>query len=95
MKQAENLVSSVEKKIRELAEQHARLKKIAGEQKEEIDRLTQTIINQKKEIKVFEDKIRQITIARITENKEGVADAKKKISELVREIDKCIGLLSS
>ena len=44
-------------------------------------------------IKEFKEKIVLQKIAKTTEKREGSVDAKLKINELIREIDRCIGLL--
>ena len=46
-------------------------------------------------INELKEKIKVLKIAKTVERKEGIADAKLKINELVREIDKCIGLLQT
>jgi hypothetical protein len=95
MQQAVDLVSSIGIKVRKLRVQQERLQKMVDEQEKEIARLSQLTDEQRTEIQSLKDKIKQVKIAKLAETKEGVADAKGKISELVREIDKCIGLLST
>ncbi|MFH1160463.1 MAG: hypothetical protein V1733_05895 [bacterium] len=64
-----------------LKKEHHELIKTKGEQTETIEELTQ--------------KINIIKTIKIIETKEGTVEAKVKINELLREIDKCIGLLNS
>jgi len=88
------LISSIEDKVHQLTvriktlqtenenliKEQYELLKIKGEQTEIIEELTQ--------------KIRIIKTGKILKTKEGTAEAKEKINELLREIDKCIGLLN-
>ena len=62
--------------------------------KKEIEFLTNSNEEQKKQVRLLEEKIKLLKIIKATEIKEGAADAKLKINELVREIDKCIGLMN-
>ncbi len=95
MKDVASLVSGIEYKVGKLIErqhvQHAESKIYIVE----LQALKQTIQEQKQTIKQLEDKIRILKIAKTIETKEGNVDAKLKINELVREIDKCIGLLNT
>jgi hypothetical protein len=95
MKDVGTLVSGIEYKFGRLMEQHHlqrtdNLKLIA-----EIKELKQTLSEQKNIIMQLEEKIKILKIAKTLETKEGNVEAKLKINELVREIDKCIGLLNT
>lgn len=95
MKDVASLVSGIEFKIGKLIEQHhvqlAENKKYVGE----INELKQLINEQKILIRQLEEKIKTLKIAKTLETKEGNVEAKLKINEFVREIDKCIGLLNT
>ena len=63
--------------------------------KNEVKELIQINEEHKKTIKQLEEKIRSQVVAKTFENKEGTIAAKSKITELVREIDKCMGILNT
>lgn len=94
MKDLELLVSGIEYKVRKLTGQMEVLK-------EELNRVVlekqtlETIVRDKRnEVKSLEEKIKLINVAKSIESGKDSAQAKQKINELVREIDKCIGLLN-
>jgi hypothetical protein len=95
MKDVATLVSGIEYKLGKLIAQHhiqrAENKKCIIE----IETLKQVVNEQKETIKKLEDRIKILKIAKTLESKEGNVEAKLKINELVREIDKCIGLLNT
>jgi len=88
------LIDSIESKVIQLREQQLQLLYEIRERKKEIEQLKEIQEQQKQTIKELEDKIKLLRIAKTTETKEGAVDAKLKINELIREIDKCIGLLN-
>ena len=94
MKQSAELVSSIENKLEKLGGQYKKNLKAVRELEKKIELLTNSNEEQKKQVRLLEEKIKLFKITRVTETKEGAADAKLKINELVREIDKCIGLLN-
>ncbi len=53
-----------------------------------------TIENQKKIIEELKNKRSNLVLAELVKQTEGKSDVKKRIDEMVREIDKCIGLLN-
>ena len=53
-----------------------------------------TIDNQKKIIEEYKNKRSNLVLAELVKQTEGKSDVKKRIDEMVREIDKCIGLLN-
>lgn len=70
-----------------LIEQNTLLKKKQEE-------LNNTIENHNKLIEQLKDKNRNLKITNSIKQSEGNIDVKNRIDELVREIDKCIGLLN-
>ena len=95
MKDVATLVSGIDFKLRKLIGHHGLLlnenqKLIAENQK-----LNGLISEQKQFIKQLEEKNKILKLAKILETKEGNVEAKLKINELVREIEKCIGLLNT
>ena len=95
MKDVATLVSGIEYKLGKLIEQQLIQRADNKRHISEILELKQVINEQKQTIRQLEDKIKILKIAKTTETKEGNVEAKLKINELVREIDKCIGLLNT
>ncbi len=95
MKDVATLVSGIDYKIRKLIEHHDSLRSDNSRFISEISELKQENNDQKRKIKQLEENIKILKLAKTLENKEGNVEAKLKINELVREIDKCIGLLNS
>ena len=95
MKDVATLVSGIDYKIRKLIEHHNLLRVQNTGFINEISELKLANSDQKQKIKQLEENIKILKLAKTLENKEGNVDAKLKINELVREIDKCIGLLNT
>jgi uncharacterized protein YjgD (DUF1641 family) len=95
MKDVATLVSGIEYKMGKLIEQH-HIQRVENKKcNTELLELKKVIKDQKQTIRELEDKIKILRIAKTLETKEGNVEAKLKINELVREIDKCIGLLNT
>ncbi|MCX6305605.1 MAG: hypothetical protein NT040_11605 [Bacteroidetes bacterium] len=95
MKDVATLVSGIEYKLGKLIEHHQTQRTDNKKHTTEIQELKQVITEQKHTIRQLEEKIKILRIAKTLETKEGNVEAKLKINELVREIDKCIGLLNT
>ena len=95
MKDVATLVSGIDYKIWKLIEHHDLLRSENRRFINEISELKQENNDQKRKIKQLEENVKILKLAKTLENKEGNVEAKLKINELVREIDKCIGLLNS
>jgi hypothetical protein len=95
MKDVATLVSGIEYKLRKLIEQHQSTRAENTRLINEIQDLNAVINEQKLTIKQLEEKSKLLKLAKTLETKEGNVEAKLKINELVREIDKCIGLLNT
>jgi hypothetical protein len=88
------LLSGVEYKLRKLINTNKRLdeeNKILNDKNKEYE---QIIEEQKKIIKELEEKIKVLKIAKSLEGSSNTFEQKDKINEMLREIDKCIGLLN-
>ncbi|MEG2070904.1 MAG: hypothetical protein RR034_05975 [Bacteroidales bacterium] len=89
-----NLYNEIEYKIKQAS---LRLNERVGENlklKEENDRIKAENEQLRLRIGTLEEKLKLITITKTVLNKEDKKETKKKISDLVREIDNCIGLLN-
>lgn len=94
MKDEKVLITGIEYKVRKLIDQFNKLKKNQEFLVEENDELKKVIEEKSLFVKNLKEEIQKIKLAKSLESKEGSNDAKMKINELVREIDKCIGLLN-
>ena len=94
MKNTSTLVAGIEYKLRKLVDRHESLKKELQQQKEKITGLEQITDQQLKTINQLEKNINILKIAKSLEPGKGTVEARTKINELVREIDRCIGLLN-
>jgi hypothetical protein len=89
------LVSGIEYKVRKLKERNQLLRLDHEKYLQEIQELKEKLNRQKNNIDQLEEKINILKLAKAFETKEGNVEAKLKINELLREIDKCIGLLNT
>jgi hypothetical protein len=89
------LLSGIEYKVLKLIRQHQADRADKEKLLKEVNLLKQTISEQRDTIIQLEEKIKLLKITKTLESREGSVEAKQKINELVREIDKCIGLLNT
>ena len=88
------LVSGIEFKARDLADRIVKLENEYRVLVKQNETLKSTIENNKLKIKQLEYRNQIIKITKVLEGKEGSTKAKQKINELLREVDRCIGLLN-
>lgn len=88
------LILGVEYKLSKLVDQHEKLKDDNQRLHEENELLNKTILDNNTLIINLTDQIQKVKLAKSIKSDDGQVDAKLKINELVREIDKCIGLLN-
>jgi hypothetical protein len=88
------LISGIEYKLRKLIDKLNQLKvenlHLAKKNAEQF----KTIENQSKTIRELEEKYKVLKIAKSIDNNTNSFDQKIKINEMLREIEKCIGLLN-
>jgi hypothetical protein len=89
------LVKDIEDKLLKLTENQKHFRERTNEYQKEIQELKKIHEEDKILIRQLEEKINTIRITKTIETKEGAVEAKERISKLVREIDKCIGLLNT
>ena len=94
MASAKILVNDIAEKVKKLITRHNNLIEENVELKEKQKSLKETLENQNNLIEQLKDKNRNLKIAKSVKLEEGNGEVKNKIDELVREIDKCIGLLN-
>jgi predicted nuclease with TOPRIM domain len=88
------LVSGIEFKIRELTDKKDKLEKEHQVLLEENKALKSKIEEDKLNINQLEYRNQIIKFAKVLEGKNGSTKAKHKLNELLREVDRCIGLLN-
>ena len=94
MSKLEDFLEEVEEKIHQLGKQKSdALEELASARKRE-DGLKAEIANLKAQIKDLTDKNKVMTVAKTLNSEEDSADARKRINEMVREIDKCIAQIN-
>jgi dsDNA-specific endonuclease/ATPase MutS2 len=89
------IISGIDLKLRKLIAKHQELREKLENYREEILGLNKINEEQKKVIQSLEEKVKTIKLTKTLETKEGAGEARARINELVREIDKCIGLLNT
>ena len=94
MKHAETLITGIEYKVRKLTERNHSLKaennKLTGDLKSLQAQIENLFVQQRE----LENKLNVIKLAKSLNKEESRTDVKLKINELVRDIDRCIGLLN-
>ena len=88
------LVSGIEFKLRKIIEQNNQLKIANTQLLKQNNELNKLIENQNKSIKELEEKYKVLKIAKSLESGANSFDQKIKINEMLREVEKCIGLLN-
>lgn len=88
------LITGIEYKLRKLSEQHKEIRNENNELKTRIAEQEVLINNQKIIITDLQEKVKTVSIAKTLASRSEINDAKKKIGDMVREIDLCINLLN-
>ncbi|OQX82266.1 MAG: hypothetical protein B6D64_00860 [Bacteroidetes bacterium 4484_276] len=88
------LVSGIEFKTRDLANKLDKLTREHKALEEENKLLKLSIEDNRLKIKQLEYKNQIVKITKALEGNKGSTKAKQKINELLREVDRCIGLLN-
>ena len=85
----------ISRKAESLMERYNALYQAKKEADETIDKLEQKISRQEDEIRILKSRVEYLTVVTTAiPNRQDVELSRAKISELVREIDKCINELS-
>lgn len=94
MTSAETLTTGIEYKVRKLLENNNALKAENEKLSQEAKALNAKIENLKANVSELENKIIVVKLAKTLNKEESRTNVKLKINELVRDIDRCIGLLN-
>ncbi len=94
MTSAETLTTGIEYKVRKLLEKNSALKAENEKLSQETKALNARIENLKANVSELENKLIVVKLAKTLNKEESRTNVKLKINELVRDIDRCIGLLN-
>ena len=94
MEQAKDLVSRINEQVLELLSRHRNLKSEHSGLKSQNDELKETIEKLNTEIDQLKEQIVKLKISKSLTEKKDSTEVKAKVDELLREIDKCVGLLN-
>lgn len=95
MKQTEILIEDIEYKLKKLVEQKKQLAADNKELEKQVNELKQELKDKENNIKDLERQVETIRLSKSLTNNENVHSVHQRIDELVREIDKSIGLLNN
>lgn len=91
----EEIIQNLRKKVEVLMSLYERAKAERDRLREENKSLHEIVKTKEKEISKFEDKLNKVKLAKmIAATTEDSHEARLKINRIVREIDRCIGLLN-
>jgi len=88
------LISGIEYKVRKLIDDNVQLKSENESLQEKLLEVTDKINNLTKELETNKNELFKYTLANTLEIEFGVEEGKKKIDNLIKEIDMCIEVLS-
>jgi chromosome segregation ATPase len=87
------VVADIKHHVSTLLDERSMLQNKIEELNAQVEELRVSLINKDREIEALEESNKTLKIAKSLTGTEEHSDAKQKINELVREIDKCIALL--
>ena len=94
MEQAKDLVSRINEQVLELLGRHQELKSEYEELQVLSEELRATAESRKLEIEELKEQIVKLKITKSLVDKQDSTEVKTKIEEMLREIDRCVGLLN-
>jgi len=94
MEQARDLVSKINEQVLELLGRHQALRSERTELQVRNAELQGTVEKLNTEIDQLKEQIVKLKISKSLTDKEDSKEVKAKVDELLREIDKCVGLLN-
>ena len=94
MEQAKDLVSRINEQVLELLGRHQKLTSERSDLQTRNDQLEKITEELKTEIEHLKEQIVKLKIAKSLTDKKDSTEVKAKVEELLREIDKCVGLLN-
>jgi regulator of replication initiation timing len=94
MNSEQTLISGIEHKVRKLIEHNLSLRQENADLKSSLEKINEENINLSGELSTKKGEIINYTIANTLELELGEEEGKRKIDNLIEEIDKCIAVLS-
>ncbi|MCF8369298.1 MAG: hypothetical protein K9G76_09675 [Bacteroidales bacterium] len=94
MSEVDKLTASIVSKVKTLVEQNNSLKEKYNELLSEHVKCNKIIEDQSKELEKLKNSNRNLIVTELVKQAEGKSEVKWKIEEMMREIDKSIGLLN-
>ena len=94
MEQAKDLVSKINEQVLELLGRHHELKSEYADLQAHSDELKKVIEKLNTEIDQLKEQIVKLKISKSLTERKDSTEVKAKVDELLREIDKCVGLLN-
>ncbi|HSG68506.1 MAG TPA: hypothetical protein VK994_07365 [Bacteroidales bacterium] len=94
MDQAKELVSRINEQVLELLGRHRSLRSECSDLKSKNAELQASVESHKIEIEKLKEQIVKLKIAKSLLDKKDSTEVKTKIEKMLREIDKCVGLLN-
>jgi predicted nucleic acid-binding Zn-ribbon protein len=94
MNETDKLIISISDKINKLIGRNDALNKEIDIFRKKAEHLENLVKDRNVEIENLTEQNNILKISKAVRTEEGAVDTKKRINELVREIDKCIGLLN-
>lgn len=89
------LYNDIEYKIKKISLSFNKIKEEKKQLEEENNTLREENLKLQNSLSELNEKYRLLTITKTIENKKDKTDTKRKINEMVREIDNCIRLLNN
>jgi len=91
----DDIVSSLEGKIKQVIQVAEGLKVSNGQLQQQVDELSDQLRVKSQEMEVLESKYQTLKLAKtLASSPEDVKNAKLQVNRMVREIDRCIALLN-
>jgi len=91
----DNMISSLEEKIKRVIRFAEKLKTHNGQLQQQVDKLSEQLCAKSQEMEVLESKFQSLKFAKtFNSSSQDMRNAKLQMSRMVREIDKCIALLN-
>jgi len=94
MRELKLLCFDVEHKVLRLAEAHRQLREDYSALREKNKGLKEKLVKLEEKVKIQSEQIVKYKLSERADAADNYTDVKLKINELVREIDRCIGLLN-
>ncbi|MCD4697524.1 MAG: hypothetical protein K8S16_14945 [Bacteroidales bacterium] len=94
MSEVDKLTSTIITKVHNLVKRNTKLYEKNSELLSENVKYIEIIKDQKKELEHFKNSKRNLLVTELVKQAEGKSEVKRNIEEMLREIDKSIGLLN-